>query len=58
MTFDVECVRFSERDYHVYNDVWAATIGKQLPCQSKQGNAKDVFVVAVLKDRVIVSHVP
>ena len=50
MAIDVECVRFSERDYHVYNDAWAATIGKQLPCQSKQGNAKDVFVVAVLKD--------
>ena len=62
MAAGAERVRFSMeamvRGYHTYKDVWAATVGKQLPCKSEQGNAKDAFAVAVLKDGVIVGHVP
>ena len=58
----VERVRFSVeamvRGYHAYKDVWDATIGEQLPCQSEHGNAQDAFAVAVLKDGAIVGHVP
>ena len=60
MAVDAEHVRFSVkamvRGYHAYKDVWAATIGQQLPCKSELGNAKDAFAVTVLKDGVIIGE--
>ena len=50
MAAGAERVRFSVeamvRGYHAYKDVWDATIGEQLPCQSEHGNAQDAFAVA------------
>lgn len=45
-------------DYASFND-WdcGPHNGKQLPCQSQQGNAQDAFTVAVLKDRVIIGNI-
>ena len=39
------------RGYHAHKDIWAATI------IGEQGNAQDIFAVAVLKDGFIIGHV-
>ena len=46
------------RGYHEYQGVWAASIGKELPCKRERGNANDSFAIAVEKDGRIVGHVP
>lgn len=33
------------RDYHVYKDIWKASIGEQLLCQCETGNHADLFAV-------------
>ena len=34
--------------YHVYNDIWTATVGEELECAREVGNAKDRYAVSVL----------
>ena len=46
------------RGYHIYKDVWLATVGEQLPCQREIANVADPFAVAVIKSGAIVGHVP
>ena len=46
------------RGYHVYRDVWHATMAEQLPCQREIGNVADPFAVAIVKSGAIVGHVP
>ena len=46
------------RGYHIYKDVWAASLGEELPCQRESGNHADAYAVAVLKDGTIVGHLP
>ena len=43
--------------YHVRKDLWDATIGEELPCQSEHGNTQDAFAVAVLKTLTALSLV-
>ena len=38
------------RGYHVYRDLWAASIGELLPCEREVGNASDRYAVAIKKD--------
>ena len=53
--FSIEsCVR----GYHVYKDIWEASIGEELPCKRENGNRADPFAVAVVKNRVTVGHIP
>ena len=44
--------------YHVYKDIWEASIGEELICVRETSNAKDPFAVAVVKNEVIVGHIP
>ncbi len=44
--------------YHTDQSVWTAVVGEELPCQRETVNPRDPFVVAVLKDEVIVGHIP
>jgi len=37
------------RGYHVYKDIWEASVGEQLPCQCENGNRADPFDVVVVK---------
>ncbi len=37
------------RGYHVYRDVWAASIGELLK-EREEGNASDRYAVATMKD--------
>ena len=31
------------RGYHVYNDIWEASVGEELPCQCEDGHAADPY---------------
>lgn len=46
------------RGYHVYKDIWAATVGEVLTCSRELHNLRDPFAVAVKKGSIIVGHVP
>ena len=46
------------RGYHTYKDIWAASLGEELPCQREPSNRSDRFAVAVLKTRTVVGHLP
>ena len=54
-TFTVEsCVR----GYHIYKDIWDATIGEELQCARESDNSNDRYAVAVRKNDAVVGHVP
>ena len=42
----------------MYQMIWDAAIGEELPCKSEGGNCSDHFAVAVVKDGIVVGHVP
>ena len=46
------------RGYHVYNDIWEASVGEELSCQCEDGNSADPFAVAIKRSGVIVGHIP
>ena len=47
------------RGYHVYGEVWTATLGEELICIPEIGNVVDRYAVAVKKDSgETVGHLP
>ena len=46
------------RGYHLYQAIWIAVVGECLVCQREPLNSSDRYAVAVMKDDVIVSHLP
>lgn len=46
------------RGYHVYKEIWSATLGETLVCSRETDNYHDRFAVSVLKRTVTVGHVP
>ena len=46
------------RGYHIYKDVWIASIGETLNCVRQTGNRFDRYAVAVIKNDTIVGHLP
>ena len=46
------------RGYHIYKDIWEASVGEELPCQRESGNRADPFAVAVVRSGVTVGHIP
>ena len=46
------------RGFHEYQSIWAPVVGKELPCKHKVHNLHDSFAVVVLKDCVVVGHLP
>ena len=44
--------------YHVYKDIWAATIREELECKRERRNSHDIYAAAVLKDDIVVGHLP
>ena len=55
VSFLVEAV---VRGYHAYKDIWTAVYGEELPCEREAGNRVDAFGVAVMKDGMVVGHIP
>ena len=45
------------RGYHLYKDLWNATLGETLACIKEWGNRNNAFTVAVQSDSNIVGHV-
>ena len=54
-TFEVEAI---VRGYHVYEEIWDASIGEELLCARAPTNPRDPFTVAVVKSDQIVGHIP
>ena len=46
------------RGYHIYQEQWEAAIGEELECQRERGNAADAYAVSVIKEGVIIGHLP
>ncbi len=46
------------RGFHVYKDIWNASLGEYLQCIREFGNPQDIYAVAVLKSGVVVGHLP
>ena len=38
--------------------MWTSTVGEELYCQHERDNFKDLFAIAVMKESLIVGHVP
>ena len=54
-TFTVEsCIR----GYHVYKDIWDATVREELGCARESDNPEDRYAVAMKKDDKTVGHIP
>ncbi len=45
-SFEVEAM---VRGFHVYKDIWNASLGEYLQCIREFGNPQDIYAVAVLK---------
>ena len=41
------CIDSCVRGYHVYSDIWSASVGEELPCEREDGNSADPFAVAI-----------
>ena len=46
------------RGHHLYQRIWTPEIGEYLVCEREPTNSIDRYVVAVVKDDVIVGHLP
>ena len=46
------------RDYRVYRAIWTAAVGEKLECKREPSNSRDRYTVAVVKDEVVMRHVP
>ena len=44
--------------YHIYKYIWSSTVGEHLTYERETLNSTDSYAVAVLKDNVIISHLP
>ena len=51
-------VKVVVRGYHAYKDIWAAVHCEELSCERETGNRIDAFAVAVMKDGMVVGHIP
>ena len=54
-THEIECCT---RGYHVYQDVWEAAVDEELVCRPERSNAHDWYTVAVMKNDLVVDHLP
>ncbi len=46
------------RGYHVYKDIWLASVGETVNCTAESSNLQDPFAVAVMKDHTVIGHLP
>ena len=46
------------RGYHIYKEEWEAAVGEKLKCEREKNNVKDPYAVAVVRENVIVGHLP
>ena len=46
------------RGYHIYQNIWNAEVDEHFVCEREPLNPSDRYAVAVLKDGVVVGHLP
>ena len=46
------------RGYHIYQNIWNAEVDEHFICEREPLNPSDRYAVAVLKDDVVVGHLP
>ena len=46
------------RGFYIYRDVWNPHLGEELLTKQENGNPKDDYAVAVVKDDMVVGQVP
>ena len=46
------------RGYHIYKEIWAASIDEVLLCARETANVHDPYAVAVIRRSITVGHVP
>ena len=46
------------QSYHIYKEVWEASLGETMACTIESGNIFDPFTVSVAKEVEIIDHVP
>ena len=51
-------VELCVRGYHIYKDVWEAIVAEQLECVREPRNVNDRYAVAVVKNEIVVGHLP
>ena len=44
------------RGYHVYQTIWEAAIGEELPCKAESGNCSDRFAVVVISSDIFTRY--
>ena len=44
--------------YHIYERIWNAAIGEELLCERELDNERDRHAVTVIKDGIVIGHVP
>ena len=44
--------------YHIYKNLWDASVGEELPLKKDSGNEMDPYAVAVMRRSTIIGHVP
>ena len=54
-TQEIECCI---RGCHVYQDIWEAAVDEDLVCRPERSNAHDQYAVAVMKNDLVVGHLP
>ena len=42
----------------IYKDIWNSTVGEHLICERETLNSTDRYAVTVLKDDIIIGHLP
>ena len=52
---DVPCC---VRGYHIYKTIWLAAIGEVLECEREPTNAVDRYAVAVIRNGLVIGHLP
>ena len=54
-----ECILESViRGHHIYKRIWRPLVGEVLTLEREEGNTHDRFAVSLLKDAIVVGHVP
>jgi len=51
-------INYCIRGFHVYNTVGTPVIGEELICCREPSNTMDLYAVSVIKDSIIVGHLP
>ena len=53
-----QSVPSSIRGYHVYKEIWKPAIVQKLQCVREPTNATDKYAVSVVKNEIVVGHLP